>query len=116
MTQNLATTLEEQEQSRVDKKRGEKPDLPIMEDADKTNDVGGVAGKRLKSFLDRVERLEEEKKGIADDIKDIYAEAKGVGFDVKIMRKVLKLRKMETEKRREEQELVDLYSVAIGLE
>lgn len=116
MTQNLATTLEEQEQSRVDKKRGEKPDLPIMEDADKTNDVGGVAGKRLKSFLDRVERMEEEKKGIADDIKDIYAEAKGVGFDVKIMRKVLRLRKMETEKRREEEELMDLYCAAIGLE
>lgn len=111
-----AENLEQEEQSRVDKKRGEKPDLPIIEDADKTNDVVGVAGKRLKSFLDRVERLEEEKNGIADDIKDIYAEAKGVGFDVKIMRKVLKLRKMETEKRREEQELVDLYSVAIGLE
>lgn len=83
---------------------------------DDTSDVGGVAGKRLKSFLDRVERLEEEKKGLADDIKDIYAEAKGVGFDVKTMRKILKLRKMEVEKRREEEELLDLYKAAIGLE
>ncbi len=83
---------------------------------DETSDVGGVAGKRLKSFLDRVERLEEEKKGLADDIKDIYAEAKGVGFDVKTMRKILKLRKMEAEKRREEEELLDLYKAAIGLE
>ena len=69
-------------------------------DDDNTADVGGVAGKRLKNLLDRVERLEEEKKGLADDIKDIYAEAKECGFDVKTMRKVLKLRKMETEKGR----------------
>jgi len=91
---------------------------PIAQKAndDETVDVGGVAGKRLKSFLDRVERLEEEKKGLADDIKDIYAEAKGVGFDVKTMRKILKLRKMETEKRREEEELLELYKAAIGLE
>lgn len=87
-----------------------------LEKDDETSDVGGVAGKRLKSFLDRVERLEEEKKGLADDIKDIYAEAKGVGFDVKTMRKILKLRKMETEKRREEEELLELYKAAIGLE
>jgi len=83
---------------------------------DDTADVGGVAGKRLKSFLDRIERLEEEKKGLADDIKDIYMEAKGVGFDVKTMRKILKLRKMDTEKRREEEELLELYKAAIGLE
>jgi len=89
--------------------------VPKVSD-DEAIDVGGVAGKRLKSFLDRVERLEEEKKGLADDIKDIYAEAKGVGFDVKTMRKILKLRKMETEKRREEEELLELYKAAIGLE
>jgi uncharacterized protein (UPF0335 family) len=83
---------------------------------DETADIGGVAGKRLKSFLDRVERLEEEKKGLADDIKEIYAEAKGTGFDVKTMRKILKLRKMETDKRREEEELLELYKAAIGLE
>ncbi len=79
-------------------------------------DVGGVAGKRLVAYLDRIERLEEEKKGLADDIKDIYAEAKGVGFDVKTVRKLVRLRKMETEKRREEEELLDLYKSAIGLD
>ncbi len=83
---------------------------------DETQDIGGVAGKRLKSFLDRVERLEEEKKALADDIKDIYAEAKGIGFDPKTMRKLVRLRKMETEKRREEEELLELYKAAIGLE
>lgn len=79
-------------------------------------DVGGVAGKRLASFLDRIERLEEEKKGLAEDVKEIYAEAKGTGFDVKTMRKILKLRKMEADRRREEEELVELYKAAIGLE
>lgn len=83
---------------------------------DDTQDIGGVAGKRLKSFLDRIERLTEEKKGISDDIKEIYMEAKGLGFDVKTMRKILKLRKMDTEKRREEEELLELYKAAIGLE
>lgn len=83
---------------------------------DETQDVGGVGGQRLKAFLDRIERLEEEKKGLADDIKDIYAEAKGVGFDVKTMRKLVRLRKMETEKRREEEELLELYKSAIGLD
>ncbi|MCB1559270.1 MAG: DUF2312 domain-containing protein, partial [Alphaproteobacteria bacterium] len=57
-----------------------------------------------------------EKKALADDIKDIYAEAKGVGFDPKIMRKVLRLQKMETEKRREEEELLDLYKAAVGID
>lgn len=79
-------------------------------------DVGGIAGKRLVAYLDRIERLEEEKKGLADDIKDIYAEAKGVGFDVKTVRKLVRLRKMETEKRREEEELLELYKSAIGLD
>lgn len=79
-------------------------------------DVGGVAGKRLRSFLERIERLEEEKKGLAEDMKEVMAEAKGVGFDVKIMRRILKLRKMEPEKRREEDELLELYMAAIGMQ
>jgi len=79
-------------------------------------DVGGVSGKRLKTYLDRIERLEEEKSGIADDIKDIYAEAKATGFDVKTMRKLVRLRKMDAEKRREEEELLDLYKASIGLD
>lgn len=84
-------------------------------DEPEAKDVGGVAGARLRSFLDRIERLEEEKSGIAEDIKDIFAEAKGVGFDVKTIRKILRLRKMEPEKRREEEELEELYKSAIGM-
>ncbi len=80
------------------------------------NDAGGVSGQRLKAFIERVERLEEEKAGLAEDIKDIMAEAKGVGFDTKTMRKVIRLRKMDKEKRREEEELLELYKSAIGLE
>jgi len=82
----------------------------------KEADVGGVAGKRLKSFLERVERLEEEKSALAEDIKEVYAEAKGTGFEPKIMRRIIKLRKMDIEKRREEDELMDLYKAAIGME
>lgn len=80
------------------------------------NDSGGVSGQRLKAFIERIERLETEKAALGDDIKDIYAEAKGVGFDAKTMRKVIRLRKMDAEKRREEDELLELYKSAIGLE
>ena len=79
-------------------------------------EVGGVTGERLRSFIERVERLEEEKSALAEDIKDIYAEAKGFGFDAKTMRKIVRLRKMDLEKRREEDELLELYKAAIGME
>jgi len=79
------------------------------------SDVGGVAGERLKSFIERIERLEEEKTALMEDIKEVYAEAKGTGFDAKTMRKVISLRKMDTEKRRESEELLDLYKSAIGM-
>ena len=78
-------------------------------------DVGGVAGQRLRSFIERVERLEEEKTALMEDIKEVYAEAKGVGFDAKTMRKIVSLRKKDTEKRREEEDLLDLYKSAIGM-
>lgn len=78
-------------------------------------DVGGVAGKRLKAFLERIERLEEEKSALAEDIKEVYGEAKAVGFDTKTMRQVIKLRKMDHEKRREQDELLELYKAAIGM-
>lgn len=81
-----------------------------------TLNVGGVSGERLRSYLDRIERLEAEKKALSDDIRDIYAEAKAVGFDSKILKKVYKLRLMNTEKRREEQELLELYCAAVQLE
>ncbi len=78
-------------------------------------DVGGVAGQRLKSFIERIENLEEEKAALMEDIKEVYAEAKGVGFDAKTMRKIVSLRKMDSEKRREAQEILDLYTAAIGM-
>ncbi len=82
---------------------------------DEPKDVGGVAGQRLASFIERIERLEEEKTALMEDIKEVYAEAKGVGFDVKTMRKVISLRKMDNEKRRESEELLELYKSAVGL-
>jgi len=85
-------------------------------DSNIIDDTSGVSGKRLQTFFDRIERLEEEKAALAEDIKDIYAEAKAVGFDVKTMRRVMKLKKMDAQKRQEEDELLDLYMAAIGLE
>ncbi|QKZ15899.1 DUF2312 domain-containing protein [Spirosoma sp. KUDC1026] len=79
-------------------------------------DVQGVSGERLKQYIERIERLEEEKAGIADDVKDVYAEAKSAGFDAKIMKMIVRLRKMASEKRREEEDLLDVYKSAIGLE
>ena len=76
---------------------------------------GGVAGERLKSFIERIERLETEKKVIAEDIKEVYGEAKATGFEPKIMRKIISFRKMELQKRREESELLELYMSAIGM-
>ncbi len=80
------------------------------------NDVGGIAADRLRSFVERIERLEEEKKGIQDDIKDIYAEAKGTGFDTRVLRQVVRLRKKAKEERQEEEELLELYKMALGMD
>jgi len=76
--------------------------------------VGGNAGARLKSFVERVIRLEEEKKDLGEDVKEVYSEAKGVGFDTKILRKVVKRAQMDAEKRREEDDLLSMYEDAIG--
>ncbi len=86
------------------------------DEEDEARDVGGVAGKRLRSFIERIERLEEEKAALAEDVKEVYAEAKGTGFDVKTLRQIIKLRKVEVEKRREADELLELYKAAIGME
>lgn len=75
----------------------------------------GVDGSQLNAFIERIERLEEEKRAIADDVKDIYSEAKGTGFDPKIMRKIVVLRKMDRAKHVEEQELLDLYMQSMEL-
>ena len=78
-------------------------------------DTGGIAGEQLRAFVERIERLEEEKKVIADDIKDVYAEAKGNGFDAKIMRTVVSLRKKQPHEREEEEAVLDLYLHALGM-
>ena len=75
----------------------------------------GVAAEELKQFVERIERLEEEKKGIADDIRDVYAEAKAVGYDAKIMRQIVKLRKMKPDDRAEMEMVLDTYKAALGL-
>jgi uncharacterized protein (UPF0335 family) len=78
-------------------------------------DTGGVAAGQLRSFIERIERLEEEKKGISDDIRDVFAEAKGNGFDAKVMRQVIRLRKKATNERQEEEAILDLYMHALGM-
>jgi uncharacterized protein (UPF0335 family) len=83
---------------------------------ERMTDVGGVAADRLKSFIERIERLEEERTAIGADIREIYAEAKGTGFDTKIMRQVIKLRKMDHADRQEQEHLLDLYKRALGIE
>ena len=77
-------------------------------------DSGGVAAERLRSFVERIERLEEDKAGLAQDLKEVYAEAKGEGFDTKVLRKLISLRKRDPQQRREEEELLELYLSAIG--
>ena len=77
--------------------------------------VGGVAGEQLKSFIERIERLEEEKRALSGDIKEVYAEAKGTGFEPKIMRQIIKIRKMDKEEVDEEESLLDLYKRALGM-
>lgn len=76
---------------------------------------GGVSGGQLKQFIERIERLEEEKGGISEHIRDVYAEAKSNGFDPKIMRQVLKLRKMDHQERTEIEELLTVYLHALGM-
>jgi uncharacterized protein (UPF0335 family) len=78
-------------------------------------DVGGVAGEQLKSFIERIERLEEEKRALSGDIKEVYAEAKGTGFEPKVMRQIIKIRKMDKEELDEEESLLDLYKRALGM-
>lgn len=71
---------------------------------------------RLRLLIERVERLEEEKKGISEDIKDVYAEAKAVGYDTKIMKQIVRLRKMKPDDRRDMEMVLDTYKAALGLE
>ena len=75
-----------------------------------------VAADQLRLFIERIERLEEEKKGISDDVRDVYAEAKANGYDTKTMRAIVRLRKMETHARQEADALLETYRQALGLE
>lgn len=79
-------------------------------------EVGGVAADRLRSFVERIERLEEEKAALAADIKEVYSEAKGTGFDIKVLRQVVRLRKMDQSDRREQEEILDLYKRALDID
>lgn len=81
-----------------------------------SNDVNGIAADRLKSFVERIERLEEEKRGLQEDIKEVYAEAKGTGLDVKIIREIIRLRKMDKADRQEREALIELYKDALGMD
>ena len=78
-------------------------------------DAHGVARDQLRAFVERIERLEEEKKTLADDIKDVYGEAKSMGYDTKIMRKVISLRKKDDQERMEEDLILDTYLSALGM-
>lgn len=75
----------------------------------------GVAAEELKQFIERIERLEEEKAGIADDIKEVFAELKGRGFDSKAVRQILRIRKQDHEERQEQEAILDLYMQALGM-
>ena len=78
-------------------------------------DVGGVAGDRLRTIIERIERLEEEKKALSDDVREVFSEAKGAGFDVKVIRQVVRLRKMDATDRSEMEQVLDVYKRALGM-
>ena len=77
--------------------------------------VGGIAADQLKAFIEKVERLEEQKSEVSEEIRGVFAEAKYAGFDVKTMRQVIKLRKLDSQQRDEEEEMLDLYKHALGI-
>ena len=98
------------------------PRFPGSQNGDETVDdittenTQTVAAGQLRALVERIERLEEEKKTIADDIKEVYAEAKGTGFDTKALRKIVSLRKKDVAERQEEEAVLDLYKAALGME
>ena len=86
----------------------------MADDSASFDTLSSTAQGKLKSLVERIERLEEDKAAVANDLKEVYAEAKGDGFDTKILRKVVRLRKADTAKRQEEEALIELYITAIG--
>jgi uncharacterized protein (UPF0335 family) len=87
----------------------------VAEDRNEGMGGGHVAADELRLLIERVERLEEEKKGIADDLKDVFAEGKGRGYDPKAMRRILAIRKMKREEYQEEEAIVEVYMQALGM-
>ncbi|MBX9618289.1 DUF2312 domain-containing protein [Candidatus Raskinella chloraquaticus] len=79
------------------------------------SDIDMTARAQIKAIVERIERLEEEKKALADDIRDVYLEAKGNGYDTKVLRKVISLRRQDAEKRAEEEAVLDTYLAALGM-
>ncbi len=110
------TNDDDDDQAEIDRLRGGastsdgKP-RPNTADASQT-----VAAGQLRSFVERVERLDEDKKAIADDIKDVFAEMKGTGFDTKAVRTILRLRQRDKAEREEEEAILDLYKAALGMD
>ena len=93
-----------------------------MKDTEMTNDMtghnsnaGGIAADRLRSLIERVERLEEERKALVGDIKDIFSESKSAGFDVKVMKQIIRIRKMEPAEVEEQETILDIYKKALGM-
>lgn len=80
-----------------------------------TVSTDSVAQDQLRAFIERIERMEEEKKAISDDIKEIYAEAKGNGFDIKVLRQIVRIRKQDHAERLEQEALLELYMAALGM-
>jgi uncharacterized protein (UPF0335 family) len=78
-------------------------------------EAGGIAGEQLRSLIERIERLEEEKKDVREQIKEVFSEAKGSGFDTRIMRQLIRLRKLRDTDRSEQEELLEVYKAAIGM-
>lgn len=92
------------------------PDEPVMEPVARVDaEVGEIAADRLRSLIERIEHLEEEKKDISNDIRDIFAEAKAEGFDIKAMRAILKLRKMNALDRDEQEAMIEIYRKALDM-
>lgn len=87
----------------------------VEKQRDDEANVGGIAADRLRSLVERIERLEEERKALGNDIKDIYGEAKSAGFDVKVIRQIIRLRKQEPAEIEEQETLLDVYRRALGM-
>lgn len=81
---------------------------------DNNNPIGGIAAEALRQSIDRIERLEDEKRALAEDIKEVYGQAKSQGFDTKVIRKIISLRKQDRQEREEQEQLLELYLAALG--